>query len=434
MFRKATVARKLTKNGVNRLASSFTDRQVSHSLIEPCVEHGELAHSPFAGAYECALKKNLIKEDEAQRAAAAVLSRVSADFQSYLSRTESSRFSLIPRLFAKRASSNAAPRGAYLWSASPGTGKTMLANMMFDTVESKVGKRRDHFHSFALDVHSRLHFQKSSYDPADKIGNVARDLATEFKLLVLDEFQVTDISEAVIVHQLFRKLFANGVVLVATSNRAPEHLYENGIQRELFTPFIPVLRERCCVHEMGVIMDYRLRFSGERSSVYFLVANDGHIQFDKKVNDLKGGFSFSEDRLAVVGRTLSIPKAIPQKRIAMFTFEDLCERPLSSADYIALSCSYHTIFVRDIPKLDVILDRNAVRRLTNFVDCAYEARVKLIVLAEAPADELICRTIGEDVPETEETFASRRTISRLLEMQSSAYLSLPWAPTMAVRT
>lgn len=433
MLRRASAGLFSAQRSLSRALETASKVQETALPLDSCTNLKGLVPSPFAKIYKNALEENVMNLDDAQFAAASVLSRVSAEVQPYLNDAETSGLSWFSRIMGRYAAPKNVPRGAYLWSTSPGTGKTMLTNMMYDAVEGSCGKRRDHFHSFALDVHSRLHLQQNSCNPADKLGNVAREMASEFKLLVLDEFQVTDISEAVIVHQLFRRLFAHGVVLVATSNRAPEQLYTNGIQRELFLPLIPLLHERCHVHEMGVTIDYRLRHSGERSTVYFIADKGETSYFDKKLEELRNGFPFVEDRLAVVGRTLSLPMAVPQKRVALFTFEDLFERPLSSADYIALCCSYHTIFVRGIPVLHVITDRNAVRRFTNFIDCAYEARVKLVILAEAGA-KMLLRGIGNnDAPTTEEAFASKRTISRLLEMQCSAYLSQPWAPTMAVR-
>jgi cell division protein ZapE len=241
---------------------------------------------------------------------------------------------------------------------------------------------------------------------------------------------VTDISDAVIVHQLFKKLFANGVVLVATSNRPPEDLYANGLQRELFTPLIPALRARCEVHEMGATLDYRLRHSDAVSSTYFLDADGGAAKVHRTFEDLAAGFPVEQARIPVLGRTLVLPTAVPRKRIVLCKFEDLCERPLSSADYLALVSEYHTIFLTGVPMLDVIMDRNAVRRLTTFVDYAYEARVKLIVHAEAPPAQLIRGAVrdGRQVV-TEEGFAAARLVSRLIEMQTSdEYLAEAWAP------
>jgi cell division protein ZapE len=303
--------------------------------------------------------------------------------------------------------------------------------MMYDQVSQAAYKRRDHFHQFLLEVHARLHEQRGvAHNAADKLGNVARDIAAEVRLCVLDEFQVVDISEAVIVHQLFRKLFEHGVVLVTTSNRAPESLYENGIQRDLFLPLIPILRERCVVHEMALTVDYRLRHSHEVSSTYFLDADGGARRLEDKFVELAGGFPVVPDRLALLGRTLSVSTAVPRKRLAKFSFEELFERPLSSADYLTLCAAYHTILIHHVPVLDVIMDRNAVRRLTNFVDCAYESRVKLVVHAAAEPAKLLHGIAGSDGrPVTEEAFAAGRTVSRLIEMQSDAYLGTAWMPS-----
>jgi cell division protein ZapE len=376
--------------------------------------------SRFAAVYNSAVQSGSIQGDRAQLAAARLLSRVCADVTSYLFSPQPSLW--LPSIF-RGTRHPQAPRGAYIWGGV-GCGKTMLVDMMYEEVEPVALKRRDHFHKFTLDVHAR--------NAADKLGNVARELASEFQLLVVDEFQITDISEAVIVHQLFRKLFLNGVVLIATSNRAPDSLYENGIQRELFTPLIPILHERCHVHQMGTTVDYRLRHSEEQSSTYFLGQNDGGKQFSNMFELFTGGFPVGKAKLNVRGRSLMLSKAAPSKRIAYFTFEELCGDPLSPADYRALCHSYHTCFLSELPKLDVLIDRNEMRRLTNFVDAAYEARVKLVVLAEAQPNRLFHANgaFPGDVawPKTEEAFASERTVSRLIEMQSTEYLQEPWNP------
>lgn len=245
-----------------------------------------------------------------------------------------------------------------------------------------------------------------------------------------DEFQVTDISDAVIAHHLFKKLFANGVVLVATSNRAPEQLYENGLQRELFEPLIPLLRERLEVHEMGATVDYRLRHKDAISSTYFLDADGGRASALAKFKELVSGFPIESTRLPVLGRTLILPAAVPKKRVALCKFEDICERPLSSADYRALVAEYHTIVLIDVPVLDVVMDRNALRRMTNFVDLAYEARVKLILHADAPPALLVRGAEDGRRARTEEAFAAGRLVSRLIEMQTSdEYLSSSWRPS-----
>lgn len=428
--------RKLAPRACQLVVPSTCYRHVSAaaSTLAAAAAAPPLQPSPFVQSYNAALASGALRDDAAQRAAAGVLSRVSANLTTHLSTPPPaaagggflSRF--LPRF---GAAAEPPPRGAYLWSNMPGCGKTMLVDMMYEAVEAKGRKRRDHFHSFALEVHARLHdLRGRSESAADKVGAVARDLASEFQLLVVDEFQVTDISDAVIVHQLFKRLFRHGVVLVATSNRPPEDLYANGLQRELFTPLIPILRRHCEVHDMGATLDYRLRHSDAVSSTFFLDAAGGAVKAREMFDELVGGFPVEQDRISVLGRTLVLPTAAPQKRVVLCNFEDLCERPLSSADYLALVSEYHTIVLTHVPVLDVIMDRNAVRRLTTFVDYAYEARVKLIVHAEAPPNLLLRGAGGLGRPAvTEEQFAAGRLISRLIEMQTSdAYLATAWMP------
>lgn len=307
----------------------------------------------------------------------------------------------------------------------------MLADVMFHSL-SGTRKRRDHFHSFTLDIHARLHHQRfAKGSSSDKLTNIADDLASEFQLLVVDEFQVTDIADAVIVHHLFRKLFANGLVFVATSNRPPEGLYANGLQRDLFTPLIPMLRSHCSVHEITAGRDYRLsHVSGAISSTYFLDSDNGLQKAVQKFELLVSGFPADKVALPVLGRTLHLRHAVPQKRVVMMTFDELCQSPLSQADYVALVSAYHTIVLTGVPVLDAIMDRNAVRRFTTFVDYAYEARVKLIVHAEAPPSLLVKGQVTQgSAAATEEQFASARMVSRLIEIQTSdEYLAAPWTP------
>jgi cell division protein ZapE len=410
-----------------RLASTKSSADAA-DLLSP------LLPSPFASKYTAAVASGTLREDAAQRSAAAVLSRVSAEMTTYLAapKVDASEGTFLSHFLQRfRPPPSAPPRGAYIWSNMPGCGKTMLADMMYDAIESDGRKRRDHFHSFTLEVHARLHDLRHKTDSAaDKVGAVARALASEFQLLMVDEFQVTDISDAVIVHQLFKRLFSHGVALVATSNRPPEDLYAHGLQRELFTPLIPLLRQYCEVHEMGASLDYRLRHSDAVSSTYFLDSDGGAMKARLMFEDLVAGFPVEQDRISVLGRTLLLPTAVPRKRVALCKFEDLCERPLSSADYLALVSEYHTIVLTNVPMLDVIMDRNAVRRFTTFVDYAYEARVKLIVHAKAPPNLLLQGINGGGRPAaTEEQFAAGRLVSRLIEMQTSdLYLAAAWTP------
>jgi cell division protein ZapE len=406
-----------------------TTVEASNALERGRVPFLDPAQSAFAVTYNSAVQTGALRVDRSQLAAAKILSRVCADVNQYLAAPQPSPW--LPSLF-RGSRQPQSPRGAYIWGGV-GSGKTMLVDMMYDVIAPAELKRRDHFHKFTLDVHARLHDQRLlSGNASDKLGKVASDLASEFQLLVVDEFQITDISEAVIVHQLFRKLFASGVVLVATSNRAPDSLYENGIQRELFTPLIPIIYERCDVHEMGATVDYRLRHSGEESSTYFLKTKEGEKKFQEKFDSLIGGFPVGQARLDVRGRMLLLSRAAPRKRIALFTFEELCGDPLSPADYRALCHSYHTCFLSGLPKLDVLMDRNEMRRLTNFIDAAYEARVKLVVLADEQPTKLFhargASPNDHGWPKTEEAFASERTVSRLIEMQSTEYLQEPWNP------
>lgn len=375
----------------------------------------------FQRSYEALVQDGRIADDPSQRAAAALLSRVHQRLQPYVKK-RSPMVMRLDRSFRMLFGTHS-PGGAYI-CGGVGSGKTMLTDLLYDSIDGDL-KRRDHFHNFVLDIHARLHVKRRT-NPVDKIGDVARDIAEEVRYLSLDEFQVTDISDALVVHHLFRQLFGLGVVLVATSNRVPERLYENGLQRELFTPLIPLLRQHCEVHVMEETRDYRLRNAKSARAVYFTEDEDGASQLQDVFDELGEGFPVREERIDVLGRKLVVPMAVICKRLAFFTFEELCSRPLSSADYIALCNTFHTICIANIPVLDVIADRNASRRFTKFIDTAYRVGTKIVVHAAAPAEQLFVRPASE--VQTEESFESHRTQSRLFEMQSDEYLERPWKP------
>lgn len=389
---------------------------------------GEQSHTGTASAGSCfraayaQLHNTGFRKDPAQAAAVTALARVGDDL-SQAQQAKQSR-GAFERLLSAVGMGTPAVRGLYL-HGGVGCGKTLLAQTLYDCVPESVGKHQAHFHVFVLNVHTRLHAKRGLVK--DKVADVARDIAEDSRFLFLDEVQVTDISDALLAKALLEQLFARGVCVLATSNRAPERLYERGLQRELFTPLITRIREHCDVHEMGTTRDYRLRDSRSGRIVYFVDNEGGFSALNAVFDDLAAGFPAREMRLDVDGRNLVVPLAVADKDVAFFTFDELCNRPLASADYVALCNRFHTIFLANVPTLDVIASRNESRRLRSFVDQAYRCKVKLIINAAAPVHELFVRPLGVDV-ETEEAFESHRIESRLTEMQTDAYLEAPWLP------
>jgi len=305
-----------------------------------------------------------------------------------------------------------------------GCGKTLLATSLYDCIPLR--KNSYHFHEFMLDIHARIHSKRSA---EHKIRSVALDISNDTEFLYLDEIQITDITDALLIRSLFQHLFSRGTILLLTSNRRPEKLYENGLQYELFQPVVPLLREYCRVYEMDATRDYRmLNSESEKRKVYL---SDSY-EFDDLWETLTNGeFPVREDRVPVYGgsRYLSVPMAIKEKGICYFSFNQLCDRPLSEADYIALCNRFHTIFLRDIPVIDPINMRNQSRRFRSFIDQAYRCKVKLVMNAPVPINQLFVRNGSNPSIVTEEMFESERIESRLQEMITDQYLESAWEPS-----
>jgi cell division protein ZapE len=368
--------------------------------------------------YAAALAADEIERDPAQEAAVERLARLETRLAEHrLARKSSS----LGWLFGKR-DKVATVQGLYL-HGEVGRGKTMLMDLFF--ASSPVArKRRVHFHEFMADVHERVHAYRQKLKAGevkgdDPIGPVADALAAEAWLLCFDEFHVTDIADAMILGRLFTRLFAQGVVVVATSNVAPDDLYRDGLNRALFLPFIALLKQHMEVARLDARTDFRLeKLTG--APVWHVPADAAaDAALERAWRRLTGGHPAAPHDLAVKGRIVRVPCAA--LGVARFSFADLCEQPLGAADYLKLAHEFHTLILDHIPVLR-LEQRNAAKRFIILIDTLYDQGVKLVASAAAEPEALYQAREGFEVLEF------RRTASRLSEMRSDSYLALPHGP------
>ncbi len=307
----------------------------------------------------------------------------------------------------------ATSQGLYIYGAV-GRGKSMLMDLFFRTAPVSA-KRRVHFHAFMLEVHETLHHWRQEKPKAiDLIPALADKIAEETWLLCFDEFHVTNIADAMILGRLFTELFDRGVVVVATSNWAPDDLYEGGLQRDRFLPFIGLLKEKLDVLELDGARDYRLQRLKDLSLYHSPLGPSSEAKMREAFTRLSGGRQPTPTSLTVQGRRLDVPRQAG--RVAWFDFEELCARPLGAADYIALATHYPVILLDQVPRLSSDL-RDQARRFMTLIDELYEHHVTTVIAAADRPERLY--------PEGDGAIEFQRTVSRLNEMQSADYLSRP---------
>ena len=364
--------------------------------------------------YQDLLRSGRFQPDAAQARAAQALERLYRELKDYRPGRKLFSFGAI--------NPDAVPKGIYI-HGDVGRGKSLLMDLFFESATTQK-KRRVHFNAFMTETHARIHewrglspqertrrkeFVKEAGD--DPIAPVAKRIFSEANLLCFDEFQVTDVADAMILKRLFERLLASGTIIVATSNTAPERLYEGGLNRGLFLSFISLIEERLEVIELSGPRDYRLgRMDGLK--VYLTPLNrETDAAMEEAWRRVTQGAKGESLKLEVFQRELVVPLAA--NGVGRFSFDALCGQPLAAPDYLAIARRFHTLLIDRIPKLSPA-QRNEARRFTLLIDTLYDEKVKLICSAAVVPAELYV--------EGDNAEAFRRAASRLMEMQSAEYL------------
>jgi cell division protein ZapE len=375
--------------------------------------------------YAAGVASGRVESDDAQLAVLDMMARLETRIaECRLARKSSS----LGWLFASRQRALPQIKGLYIYG-EVGRGKTMLMDFFFETSPVE-RKRRAHFHEFMLDVHERIHavrqeMKRGGHEGEEPIRLVAEALAEEAWLLCFDEFHVTDIADAMILGRLFKQLFERGIVMVATSNVAPDELYKDGLNRALFVPFIHMLEAHMDILRLEARTDFRLeKLAG--LPVWYVPAD---AVADSKLDDawrrLTGGNGGAAHELVLHGRSVHVPRGF--MGVARFSFHDLCERPLAAADYLRIAHEYHTIILDHVPVMTYD-NRNAAKRFIILIDTLYDHNVKLIASADAEPDALYRADEGFEAAEF------KRTASRLIEIRSQSYLARPHGAAHAKTT
>jgi cell division protein ZapE len=366
-----------------------------------------------AHRYRHLVETSGIRRDAAQEKAVAALDRLIGEISSSRLAAKSSALGW---LFARRQERKKPIKGLYI-HGGVGTGKTMLMDMFFELVPSR-RKRRAHFNDFMTDVHDRIDAHRKALKRGEAKGDdpippVAAAIAEEARVLCFDEFTVTDIADAMILSRLFSALFSQGVVLVATSNVAPHDLYRDGLNRQLFLPFIDLLDEHLQVLRLDSGIDYRQE-KLSRLPVYLTpLGAETDRRMDEAWKIAANGDAEAPVDLTVKGRIVHVPRAV--RDVARFSFADLCEKPHGARDFLAMAARFHTIFIDHIPVLEQA-HRNEIKRFILLIDTLYDRHARIVVSAEAAPEKLYAGRRGT------EAFEFERTASRLIEMQSHEWL------------
>ncbi|PYE42281.1 cell division protein ZapE [Rhizobium sp. PP-F2F-G20b] len=370
------------------------------------------AENTISRRLEARIASGDMRHDPAQLAIAARLDRLSTDLAASRANRKSNALGW---LFASKRDQRPPIKGLYLYGGV-GRGKTMLMDLFFETVPIE-RKRRAHFHEFMAEVQDRIfkHRQRlknGETKDADPMPPVAADIYAEARLLCFDEFSVTDIADAMILSRLFGELFKRGCVLVATSNVEPGDLYRDGLNRSLFLPFVDLLRAHADVVPLDTQTDYRLEKTSGLPVWSSPLDDTARQALETSWAKATAGLNPAPVDLTFKGRTIHVPSAAGD--CARFSFTDLCARPLGATDYLTILSHYRVIFIDDIPLLDPDR-RNETKRFIMLVDTIYDQGARLFASAAARPENLLTVKRGT------EGFEFDRTVSRLIELQSSEY-------------
>lgn len=363
-----------------------------------------LVNQPLILSYNKLVSSEKIKPDQGQ----ALLAEKLSNLAQKLAKIHKKNKRVVSKILRKKKRS---PKGLYIFG-DVGRGKSMMMDLFFQNIDSDIPRRRVHFHAFMNEVHNRIFQKRKTSDSNDILKEVAEDIAGEANLLCFDEMQVTDIADAMILGRLFETLFENDVVIVATSNRHPDELYKDGLQRDRFLPFIKIFKDNMDIFELLSPTDYRLQHIRSLNQTYIFPLNKNSQKFiDEVFEKLTNRQNFCSDEIIIKGRKILVPKAYGD--IAEFSFSDLCDANLGAEDYIEIARTYSTIILKNVPKLQKD-DYNLALRFIKLVDSLYEHKTKLIISAEVDPQKLYEKGEG--------SFEFSRTVSRLIEMQSEKYL------------
>ena len=365
----------------------------------------------FITRYRALVEQGEIYADAAQAHVAEALQALHNQLEAY----RPGNGSLLSNLLGKH-NGKSVPQGLYI-HGDVGRGKSMLMDLFYETAPIKL-KDRVHFHEFMQEIHEAIHnwrqlHKKGAVKGDDPIVPVAEQIAAKSVLLCFDEFHVHDITDATILGRLFTALFDFGVVVVATSNRPPDGLYENGLNRGLFLPFIDLLKQRTKALTLDGDIDFRLNRLKGLEVYYAPLGADADKKMQQAWTRLTNAKQGAPCELPLKGRVVVVPQAA--MGVARFSFAELCEQPLGPADYLKIAHNFHTVLIDRIPTLGKD-NRNEAKRFVTLIDALYENKVKLIASAEAEPESLN--------PKGDHAFEFKRTASRLREMQSADYLAL----------